>query len=487
MEGAVVVLAGLAMFALAYRNLSVALLIAFFEALTFGHGRLFAVDVAGFSISLRMAIFGAIMAATVIAYARGNRPRFTADMWPLVLVVIALVVAQGVGFAAQPFGAALDDGNGYWSLAYVVPASMIVWGQEQKRRALVMFSASAAVLAGMTIAAWFAFTHLDAAGIGRLYTFVRDARLFEVTLLSGDAFAATLGTFDWYFRVFGPSQIVVPAWLLLFSALAFSSDKGLRVRTFAASVPMWAAFLMSGSRSFMLAFAVAAAAAFCVSVWRWGSVKKVATFTGLTAVAVTAALAVMWTLVVVPPRPDIRNSPFYRGDDGDIRNLAVSSRWNLLTPLLEEIAASPIAGQGFGASLTYISDDPRIRAINPDGRYTTYRFEWGVFDIWLKMGILGLLGFVWWTASLVRRGIALVIAGDEHAWLGVGVAAVVLFFFGVHVFTPFLNHPIGLTVFVLAHMLLPPVERERRTIEMPEMPKLVSPVPQPTVLTSQSE
>ena len=50
-------------------------------------------------------------------------------------------------------------------------------------------------------------------------------------------------------------------------------------------------------------------------------------------------------------------------------------------------------GRGFGATVTYQTRDPRILADNGSGEYTTYAFEWGWLDIWLKLGIFGLAAY----------------------------------------------------------------------------------------------
>ncbi|MCK5211552.1 O-antigen ligase family protein, partial [Candidatus Parcubacteria bacterium] len=72
----------------------------------------------------------------------------------------------------------------------------------------------------------------------------------------------------------------------------------------------------------------------------------------------------------------------------------VSSRWALLPELLKEIKKTPILGAGFGATVSYRTSDPRVLEQNPNGQYTTYAFEWGFLDIWLKLGLLGLSAYL---------------------------------------------------------------------------------------------
>ncbi|MFH1711940.1 MAG: hypothetical protein ABH846_01745, partial [Patescibacteria group bacterium] len=133
--------------------------------------------------------------------------------------------------------------------------------------------------------------------------------------------------------------------------------------------------------------------------------------------------------------------------DGE-RELAISSRWQLLPEMMKSIAKSPIIGSGFGTEVTFISDDPRVRAINPSGEWTTYRFEWGYQDIWLKMGLLGLIAFGWY-AVLIIQAIRFTMKKHGHVWLTIGLGASVLALFVANVFTPFLNHPIGIITMLL--------------------------------------
>ena len=44
---------------------------------------------------------------------------------------------------------------------------------------------------------------------------------------------------------------------------------------------------------------------------------------------------------------------------------ALVSRWALLPKIMEEIKRNPITGQGYGATVTYVSADPKILAKNP--------------------------------------------------------------------------------------------------------------------------
>lgn len=159
-----------------------------------------------------------------------------------------------------------------------------------------------------------------------------------------------------------------------------------------------------------------------------------------------------WGIIAlpVPQHPDLRDAAFYRENDDASRELAVSSRWNLLYPMWQEIIEHPVVGSGFGAPVTFVSDDPRVRAVIPTGEWTTYRFEWGYQDIWLKMGLLGLAAFVAY-AIVLTQAFRFTFRNHESRWLALGLYAGVIALFATHAFSPYLNHPIGIAfmLFVL--------------------------------------
>ena len=129
----------------------------------------------------------------------------------------------------------------------------------------------------------------------------------------------------------------------------------------------------------------------------------------------------------------------------------VSSRWALLPELLGEIKKAPLLGAGFGATVSYKSSDPRVLEQNPDGIYTTYAFEWGWLDIWLKLGLLGLSAYLALIIMIFVLALDKIKKQDMAAWgliLGLIVISVVSFF------SPYLNHPLGIGYVILVGFLV---------------------------------
>jgi len=129
----------------------------------------------------------------------------------------------------------------------------------------------------------------------------------------------------------------------------------------------------------------------------------------------------------------------------------VSSRWSLLPELLNEIKKAPILGAGFGATVSYKTSDPRVLEQNPGGQYTTYAFEWGFLDIWLKLGLLGLSAY----ASLIIM--IFVIAWDKIKKQDITVWGLLLGLIAISTvsfFSPYLNHPLGIGYVILVAFLI---------------------------------
>ncbi len=440
-----------AAFVVTFRSVAAGLAVAVVELFVGGHGHLITADLFGFSVGIRMMIFVGVMLAWLVLAARG-RIELRVVPWrdaPWALLTLAVLAGSITGLVRNGFTSAFDDMNGYLTSAYLLPILSVVWTPDAKRTLLRAFAASATWVAASTLMLVYAFTHLPVGGIHALYAFVRDSRIAEITLLSGpDWLVTTFAATPWYFRVFEQGQFSVVAMeLVLIAATLFIGSPMRSARSLVAvHALMIGAIIASLSRSFWLGsaagLAVICVLAVCerVNVREWVKTKIVGMASG-----VIAVLA-LWILVVVPvpPRPDLTNSPFYRGVEDDTRELAVSSRWNLLGPMMERIGEEPLWGSGFGTTVTFVTDDLRIRAMIPNGEWTTYRFEWGFQDIWLKMGIPGLAAFVWFLGVCLFAAWRAWSEKREHRWLTFGLVAGVVALYATHTFSPYINHPIGI-------------------------------------------
>lgn len=452
----VLALVGLATVVLTYRSLPLGLAVAFLEIFVGGHGHLIDAEVFGLSLSIRMVLFAAVMAGWGLLVITGKaKPTFnhTRDL-PLILLGVAVILGSVKGFLTNNPGDAFDDMNGYLTLLYLLPIISVQWGNSERRLLLLTLMTGGIWVAVTTLALFFAFTHLPGKMLFELYTFVRDARLAEITLLNGDTFSRFLGDTPWYFRVFLQSQATILALLLLLAANCYSAiTMSRREMFFMAGVMalLVAGFAAGQSRSLVLGALAGIVALNAVVLVGMRLIKPFLRTKAIGIAAILAAGASLFILAILPlpPRPDLSEAAFYKKDAGDSRDLAVSSRWKLLPPMMDEIIASPALGSGFGETVTFISDDPRLRAIEPSGEVTTYRFEWGFQDIWLKMGILGLMAFIWYYLTIAANTID-TLRVNRHAWAAVGWFSVITALYAANIFTPYLNHPIGLGLLLIA-------------------------------------
>ena len=132
---------------------------------------------------------------------------------------------------------------------------------------------------------------------------------------------------------------------------------------------------------------------------------------------------------------------------------AGQSRLNQLEPLTEGILQKPILGHGFGKTLTYKSNDPRVLEKHPDGLYTTYAFEWGYLDIALKVGVVGLLIYLALIGYLSYRGIRNYELGIMNI-INIGLLAGLVALGVTNIFSPYLNHPLGIGYIMLISAIL---------------------------------
>jgi len=371
---------------------------------------------------------------------------------PFVILAIAVGSAFLQGVISNGAGAAFDDMNGYITLLYLLPLMSIQWTAKAKRALLQVVGGSAVWIGLSSLVLLYVFTHVDGKTLHVLYTFVRDSRLAEVTLqvLHEDGL---LVHGDYFYRIFMPAQsTMVMALLLCWSAMLFLyRDQRLPDVIGWGMILSFATLFLSLSRSFLLGAFVAMGVLWLIALLReskrWVTIRR----SVLCIVYAGVALVAVWALVVVPvpTRPDLTDAAFYETSSNTGRGEAVVSRWTLLDPMMSAIAGSPLIGQGFGATVVYTSSDPRI-VDETGGSYETYRFEWGWHDIWMKMGILGLLAFLVY-AVILTLSTRYHVHKHRQDWLTFGLFASVIALFVTHTFSPYLNHPIGIAwmLFVL--------------------------------------
>ena len=452
-EAIVVVAVGLTVFGLSIWRLELGLFIAFAELMVGSHGHLFSFD----WFSIRMGIFVAVMLAWVIRVML-KRSKYTyedARLYPWLLLGLAVVTGGVIGWArGNELMNVFNDMNGYFYALYLLPMLSIDWIATKKRQLLQVLSAGVTWLIMETLALLYIFSHSSEALEEVLYTFFRDARIAELTRVSGDIF-----------RVFLQSQfwVIVGLFVLASLCVIYWQRKQDRLLVYIGLVGAMATIVISMSRSFWLGVfvGVLVVLAFLFNkkkfkfIPAWKSLVRRVMVIGS---AIVVSVLLLWGIVAFPFPQNLGAGglgSLLANRATELDEAAARSRWNLIQPMMLQIKKLPFTGSGFGTVIEYESEDPRLVAAG--GTAETYAFEWGWLDIWLKMGFLGILSFVWLFVFYVLSLWNSAKKGNA-GWLMVAFLRSVVALFVLHIFTPFLNHPIGLGFLIFLIPFLTPSE-----------------------------
>jgi len=279
-----------------------------------------------------------------------------------------------------------------------------------------------------------------------VYAWLRKTLVGEMTLLGA------------WNRVFIQSQIfpIIAYFYFLFLAVDYNRFKDLFKREKLISLFLLALFfstiVISLSRSFWVGILISGFLALLYLIFKSRPYNYKIIFKVFSVGIVSIILGMILIFISISPgaSKQLERQLAQRVQSQD--EAAVVSRWALLPKIMAEIKLNPITGQGFGATATYISADPRVLAKNPSGVYTTYAFEWGYLDIWLKTGLIGLAAYLWLLFLLIKEGIRLDNKKGGYLYLGLSVGLV--FLVATHIFTPYLNHPLGIGFILLCSCLI---------------------------------
>lgn len=443
-------------------RLEYGMLIIISELIIGSMGRLFYVDIFSFSLSLRTAFFLILFIIFVGKFLKqfyrdGKDSRYLQNIksFPPFKFFALLGFFIALGFLnaflkGQSFGAIFSDSNAYLFFLLILPfVAAFDFGNKKLMGYLkITLLSSILWLSLKTLLLLGVFTH-NLYFAPEVYTWLRRTLTGEMTptksgwprifiqsqIFSGAAFFL----FFWLGRLKGISskffsrENIV---LLLMAALCFSS------------------VIISFSRSFWLAFVLALGASF-IFLWILLGFKRMLNSALWALSAIVLSFVIIYAVVAFP------YFNFHGGNldeglmervSGGTGEAALASRWSLLPELWKEIKKYPFSGQGFGASVTYISSDPRVLQNNPSGEYTTSAFEWGYLDIWLKIGLGGLITYLFLLIKIMLDGLKKGFSRRQGLYFGLSVA--ILFLAVTNAFTPYLNHPLGIGLLLLASCLI---------------------------------
>ncbi len=357
--------------------------------------------------------------------------------------VLAAVIIYGVilGFVRGNRQFLFADANAWGTWLLLLPILDVVSFEKERWRSVIAPAVTAALiwLPIKTLTLLYLFTHHFAAIHGPLYLWIRRTGVGEITAMGGDAH-----------RIFLQSQIyavfAVIACLVWRSCRSTehtsphpSPSQGEGVLTIILALS-FAEIFASLSRSFWLGLGVG---------WLVGLIfilrrkrDQIWKFVGATMIG--GALAIALIFLVTP-------TPAFFGMWGNRVNLQESagiSRWQLFPVLWQKIKEHPIVGSGFGATVTYHSADPRIVATG--GTVTTYAFEWGWLEHWIKFGLIGTPIMLALLIDLIRR----TLRSNQPEWIKWSVISSITALAVIHMFSPYLNHPLGIFALIIGEAIV---------------------------------
>lgn len=451
LNSAVFLIIAAACLALSIYKLEYGLLFVIGELLIGSMGHLFMFHVAGTQISIRITLWAIILTVFLFKFfwqlvCEGRESEYLKSLTSFgakkYLGVLALFIVDGLINAfvhSHELNLIFSDFNSwlYWLL--ILPA-IAVYNTDDKlafQNLKTVFLSGVIWLSLKTLILLYIFTHN--LGIApEVYYWLRRTLVGEMT--------ATLSGWP---RIFIQGQIF--SGLALFLTFWLNIKKLKNISSLVLGALFSSALLISFSRSFWVALIFGIAFSLII-VWRHFSFKR-AIFGAIWLVTSFILGFGLIYLVAVFPYPEAGkfNADFAnRVNSGG--EAAVASRWSLLPVLSQEIKKEVFFGQGFGATITYKSSDPRVLQNNPNGQYTTYAFEWGYLDIWLKIGLFGLLAYLLLILYLIKNGIIYGLKNNDFLLLG--LSACFVFLAVTNIFTPYLNHPLGIGILLIGACLI---------------------------------
>lgn len=453
----VFLITALSFLVLSLYKLQYALLAIFAELIIGSMGHLFFLEISNFRLSLRISFWLIILVVFLIKfisqlfkegklspYLQKIKDFKFLKVFLLFSIFLVIALVQGLVNTGS-FSSVFKDFNAWLFFLLLFPLVAVFDFRDQKfiSSLKVVILAALIWLSLKTLIFLAIFSHSLDIGVD-VYPWLRKNLMAEVTIsgfwsrifIQSQIFSAIGFLFTFCLRIFKKGKFFTKDNLitLLLSALFFST------------------LILSLSRSFWLAFVVVIFL-MLIYFWRFLGFKKVLLSIAWLFASLITSLVLIY-LVTILPLSASGNASLNKGLIDRItqdNEPALASRWSLLPVLWQEIVKAPILGSGFGSKLTYISQDPRVLEVNPSGEYSTSAFEWGYLDMWFKLGLIGLLVYLFLIFKIFIAGFK---DAASNNGIFIGISFSILFLAIVHFFTPYLNHPLGISILMLSACII---------------------------------
>lgn len=428
-------------------------------------GYLFFFTIGSVTLSIRIALWLTVLAVwagkTLVSWIRNKKLQidfFESSYLKYYLVLFAFILWGLInGFINHnSIGNLFFDFNGWLYFALVLPLYCVIKNRGAIDSILKIFFASLVWLCFESLALLFAFSHNSLIALYELYRWIRVTGVGEITLVQ-----------DGFYRIFFQSHIYVLAgiFIVIFFLKKLFEDWKQNKKTvyiyFSLLTILFSVVLISFSRSFWVGLACGFICLWIIIFINEISWRKFFALNGIILVSAILSVVLIIAIVKFPyPRPaGFDTASLFAQRLSQITGEAgVSSRWSLLPELAKKIQSNPIFGSGFGSTVTYKTSDPRVLETNPSGEYTTYAFEWGWLDIWLKLGLFGLFAYLLIIGKTIFDSVKINDFLPYGFALGLAVVAV------VSMFSPYTNHPLGIGFLILYSLILDILKRESKTL-----------------------
>jgi len=469
--------------ALALYKLEYGLWILLAELLVGSFGYLFYFETGGFKLSIRIALWLIIvsvwLAKAIIKLVKTKKLElsFFRSPYSFYFLTLFIFIALGAinGFLKNNLlNNIFFDFNNWLFFLLIFPVFSVLQTDDSVKILKQIFLVSITWLSVKTIILAYFFSHSFNSFILDLYLWVRRSGVGEITQVVPG-----------FSRIFMQSHIfvLIGFFILLFYLLKFTtviarSDSDAVISAQArkpeiATIPsvarndkmklffyfilpltlLLSTVIISFSRSFWLGLAAGGLFVWLVAIFRLKiKLKQFLIFNFSVLSVIILSLALTFIIIKFPypaPSGGFNAADLLSERAAQITDEAgASSRWQLLPPLWQKIKIAPILGQGFGATVAYKSNDPRVLAVSPKGEYITYAFEWGWLDVWLKLGLLGLLAYLALLLKIIFDGL------KNGSYLSLALCSGLIVLIAVNIFSPYINHPLGLGYLIITAALL---------------------------------
>jgi len=432
------------------KNLKYGILIALAELFIGGKGYLFFFSLNGIVISIRIAIWLIIMAVYLYKILTRLIKNRTINFTFLKTTNLHLFIALFIFLTWGIINAFLNkngwnniffDFNAWLFFTYIFPFTEITKKENNfTNNFLQLFFISTVWLSLKTLILLFIFSHNLIGMTYEIYRWVRTTGVGEITNMQSG-----------FIRIFFQSHsfVLIGFFIILLIFNNFKPKKKYFWLYFSLLTLFLSIVILSFSRSFWVGLFGSFLIYSLIALYKYGFKNFIKTILILLTSLFLAITLIAGIIKFPYPNPDANFDLSQLTDRAkNIKNeSAVSSRYALLTPLTTEIKKTPIMGAGFGKTITYISADPRVLEQTADGSYTTYAFEWGWLDIWLKIGFLGMSFYLFLILTIIKNGLKL------KDWLSTSLSLGLIFIVITSFFTPYTNHPLGIGFILICNTI----------------------------------